>query len=118
MGLPRSERLTRREEFQAVFQRGRRVDRPSLVVLWRRWDGPRRVGFAVSHQVRGAVRRNRARRRLREAYRANREALSSGVQLVCVARAVAAGGPFHAVHRDMKEALAAVARHLRATAGG
>lgn len=116
MGLPRSERLTRREDFQAVFQRGKRVEQPSLVVLWRRRDGPRQAGFAVSHQVRGAVRRNRARRRLREAYRVNHAGLPSGVQLVCVAREAAARVPFEVVHRDMKEALAVVARHFRAAA--
>jgi ribonuclease P protein component len=98
------------------MQRGKRVEQPSLVVLWRRWDGPRQVGFAVSRQVRGAVSRNRARRWLREAYRASREGLPPGVQLVCVAREAAARGSFEALHRDMKEALAFVARQLRAAA--
>jgi len=116
MGLSRSERLRRYREFQAVMQRGKRVEQPSLVVLWRRWDGPRQVGFAVSRQIRGAVPRNRARRRLREAYRASREGLPRGVQLVCVAREAAARGSFGALQRDVKEALAVVARQLRAAA--
>ena len=58
--------MTGSGDFQALFQRGTRVDRPSLIVLWA--EAPaRRVGFAVSRQVRGAVKRNRVRRRLREA---------------------------------------------------
>lgn len=110
--VPRSERLRRPQEFQALFQRGKRVERPSVIVLWRERNGPRQVGFAVSRQVRGAVCRNRARRRLREAYRAQRQGLPPGVQIVCVAREVAADGPIEALHRDMAEAFAAVKRQF------
>ena len=62
--FPRRERLTTSAEFQALFQRGRRIDRPALIVLWREATEPTRVGFAVSRQVKNAVQRNRARRRL------------------------------------------------------
>jgi len=113
---PRTDRLKRREAFQALFLQGKRVERPSLLVLWRRWEGPRQVGFAVSRQVRGAVRRNRAKRHLREAYRATSHDLPDGVQLVCVARETATEVPFRALQRDMREAFAVVARHLRAVA--
>src|SRR5262249_31353201 len=72
-GIARRERLTGSGDFQSLFQRGKRVDRSSLIVLWA--EAPaRRVGFAVSRQVGGAVKRNRVRRRLREAYRAARDA--------------------------------------------
>ncbi|MFQ5897147.1 MAG: ribonuclease P protein component [Candidatus Methylomirabilia bacterium] len=109
-GLPRSERLRRPGEFRAVFQDRRRTERPSLVVLWRLNDDPRRIGFAVSRQVRGAVRRNRARRRLREAYRRSRQALPSRVQLVCVAREPAVREPFGVLLREMRSAFRAVGR--------
>src|SRR5262249_19416809 len=79
--FPRSERLTTSAEIQALFQQGKRVDRPSFVVLWRETDGRRRAGFAVTRQIRGAVSRNRARRRLREAFRAARMAAPTGVAL-------------------------------------
>ena len=45
-----------------------------MTILWREGVDARRVGFAVSRQVRSAVERNRVRRRLREAYRATRQA--------------------------------------------
>lgn len=92
------------------------MERPSLVVLWRKRNGARQVGFTVSRQVRGAVRRNRARRRLREAYLMNRQGLPSGIQLVWVAREAAVAASFQAIDRDMKEVLAVVARHFRAVA--
>jgi len=71
--FPRRERLTTSADFRALFQRGKHIDRPSTIILWRESVEPRRVGFAVSRQVRRAVDRNRVRRRLREAYRATRE---------------------------------------------
>src|SRR2546430_1348599 len=83
--FPRRERLTTSAEIQALFQQGKRVDRPSLVVLWRESDGPRRAGFAVTRQIRGAASRNRARRRLREAFRATRTAAPTGVALMVIA---------------------------------
>ncbi|MBI4562964.1 MAG: ribonuclease P protein component [Candidatus Rokubacteria bacterium] len=116
-GIPRTERLRRREEFQAVFHLGKRIERPSVLLFWRGWDGPRRVGFAVTRQVRGAARRNRVRRRLREAYRVSREGLPTGLQLVCVGKKAAFDGAFRALRRDMEHALAVIAGQHRATTG-
>jgi ribonuclease P protein component len=111
--LPRGERLRRSAEFQAVFQHGSRLEQPSFVALWRR--GPtRRVGFAVSRQLRGAARRNRARRRLREAYRRVRPGMAADVEMVVVARASAATRPFPELVDDMRKLADGLAR----TAGG
>ena len=109
----RSERLVRADEFQTVFRRGKRVERPSVLILWRGARSSRKAGFAVSRQVQGAVRRNRARRRVREAYRQSRQVLSDGVWLVIVARPRAGTGPFSEILRDMREALATVAKGCR-----
>ena len=57
-----------------------------MIILWRTSDRPRRVGFAVGRQIRGAVRRNRVRRRLREAYRAARDVAPRSVDLVVIGR--------------------------------
>lgn len=111
--FPRRERLTNADDFQAVFRGGRRVERPSVLILWRENQGPRKVGFAVSRQIQGAVDRNRARRRVREAYRVSRQALPEGVQVVIVARAPATGGPYSEILRDVCEALATVAKRCR-----
>ena len=80
-----------------------------MLVLWRASDGPRRAGFAVGRQIRGAVRRNRARRRLREAYRAARVVAPSGVDLVVIGRAAALTVSLGALIDDMREAFRAVA---------
>lgn len=101
LSLPRGERLRRAAEFQAVFQHGSRHERPTFVALWRRGEA-RRVGFAVSRQVRGAVARNRARRRIREAYRQIRGQMAGGVSVVIVARPSAATRPFPELVEDMR----------------
>ena len=101
--------MTTSADFQALFQRGKRIDRPSMIVLWRETVVPRRAGFAVSRQVRGAVARNRVRRRLREAYRAARDAAPPGVDLVIVGRPGALRARFAALVAELRAALATIA---------
>jgi ribonuclease P protein component len=106
--FPRRERLTTSAEFQALFQRGRRIDRPALVVLWREAGEPTRAGFAVSRQLKTAVQRNRARRRLREAYRASRDAAPARIALVVVGRPAALTESFAGLAAQLRGALAAI----------
>ena len=110
--LPRGERLRRSAEVQAVFQYGSRLERPSFVVLWRRAAG-RRVGFAVSRQLRGAAQRNRVRRRVREAYRQVRGLFPGDVELVVVARPLVASRPFPELVEDMRRLAEDLARASR-----
>jgi ribonuclease P protein component len=73
-----------------------------MIVLWRASDGPRRVGFAVGRQIRGAVRRNRARRRLREAYRAARDVAPPNVDLVVIGRSASLEASTSTLVDDMR----------------
>ena len=79
-----------------------------LTVLWREIDGPRRAGFAVTRQLRGAVRRNRARRRLREAYRAARGVAPAGVAVMMIAKRGALEGEFAGLMAQLRDALSAI----------
>lgn len=79
-----------------------------MIVLWRATAEPRRAGFAVSRQIRGAVQRNRARRRLREAYRVTREAAPTHAALVIIGRPAALREPFATLASDLRAALAAI----------
>ncbi len=108
--FPRTERLTNGAEFQALFQQGKRIDRSCLVVLWRPAGHGRRAGFAVSRQLGTAVQRNRARRRIREAYRATRTAAPAGVDLVVIAKRRALTQRFAALSDELREALASIPR--------
>jgi ribonuclease P protein component len=106
--FPRTERLTSSADFQALFQRGRRIDRPALIVLWREASEPTRAGFAVSRQLKNAVQRNRARRRLREAYRVSRDAAPAHAALVVVGRPAVLTEPFGALTTQLRGALSAI----------
>lgn len=77
-------------------------------MLWRDADEPTRVGFAVSRQLRNAVQRNRARRRLREAFRSARAAAPTRAALVIIGRPAALTLSFEALQGQMRQALAAI----------
>jgi ribonuclease P protein component len=113
LSLPHHERLRHAGDIQAVFQEGKREEQPGFVLLWRVGDGGPKAGFAVSRQVRGAVSRNRARRRLREAYRRYGSTLPDKVNMVFVARPAALSRDFGELMGDMRRAIGAVARAAR-----
>ena len=77
-------------------------------MLWRETAEATRAGFAVSRQLRNAVQRNRARRRLREAYRAVRDAGPARAALVIVGRPAALREPFAGLTAQLRGALAAI----------
>lgn len=79
-----------------------------MIVLWRESGAPRRVGFAVSRQVGQAVEKNRARRRLREAYRATRAAAPWTVALAIIAKPAVLRAPFATLTEEMRGALASI----------
>ena len=111
--LPRAERLRERGEFERLFRRGARLEQESFVLLWMAMPGRRAAGFAAGRRLGGSVIRNRARRRLREAYRRQKGVVPvEGVRLCFVARPVALRAPFDQLFREMGGALRHAARRL------
>jgi ribonuclease P protein component len=100
--------LTASAEFQTLFQRGKRIDRPALIVLYRDVPDTTRVGFAVSRKLGNAVQRNRARRRLREAYRIARVSAPLHAAIVVIGRPAVLTAPFPVLVDQLRQALAAV----------
>lgn len=97
-------------EIQELFQQGNRDEKASFVTLWLpRADG-RRIGFAVSRRVGGGVTRNRARRRLREAYRRQQQVLRASVAAMFVARPDAVTRRFADLLEEMRLVLEALNR--------
>jgi ribonuclease P protein component len=83
-------RLSRSAEFERVYRQGRSHGSRHFVLHAfpreaREGEGPR-LGVSVSRKVGGAVDRNRVKRLLREAFRAEAERLPPDLDVVIVAR--------------------------------
>lgn len=116
-GLPRAVRLHRRADFARVRQEGRTwADR--LLVLGAVPNGLpySRFGFVVGSRIGKAVRRNRAKRLMREAVRLHRPQIRPGWDLVWIARREMAGATFDEVMRSV-EGLLQQARLLQEDGG-
>jgi ribonuclease P protein component len=80
--------LTENRDFQRLYARGKSRVSPSLVMYVQRNRGPgNRLGFTTGKKIGNAVRRNRARRRLSEAFRLLEPKTRTGYDVVVVARA-------------------------------
>ena len=112
-GLKRGQRLTAARDFEATF-RGGQCWHGRYMVLWLR-EGPGaagRLGVVAGRKVGGAVERNRAKRRLREVYRLNRQRLRPGYDVVLVARRAIGSAPWGELVAELM-ALAKRARLLK-----
>lgn len=115
MAMPAIERLRTRAQFLAV-RTGARVVRSTLVVEGKRRAaaGPMGLGLTASRKVGGAVVRNRARRRLREAARRLLPILGlPGVDYVIVARQGAPDASWTTLLDDLQNALIRLAPALQ-----
>lgn len=85
--FPKSHRLRTREEFAAVYEAKVRESRGPLMIYARpNGLGHPRMGLSTSRKVGNAVRRNRIRRLLREAFRHLQHDLPAGYDLLVVVR--------------------------------
>ena len=88
--MQRRYRLSRSQDFDAVYRKGRSTSTRYLVLYWfprDEEDGDEaRLGLAVPKSTGSAVLRNRIKRRLRELWSARLEALPEGCDYVLVVR--------------------------------
>jgi len=79
--------LTQNRDFQRLYARGKSCVSPSLVLYCcRNRSTGNRLGFTTGRKIGGAVQRNRARRRLSEAFRLIEPETRTGYDIVVVAR--------------------------------
>lgn len=101
-------RVRRAADFSDTLRRGVRARRPLLTVHALRGGEGIRVGFVTGRRVGGAVARNRARRLMREAWRATASELEGPWTLVIAAAPAAADATMSSVQSDLREALRGV----------
>lgn len=81
------ERLRKKAEFQKVYAAGERSwGRFFVAYVYYRRAGPLRIGVVASRKLGDAVRRNRAKRVLREIFRRNKPVVSVSADVVLIAR--------------------------------
>lgn len=87
--MQRRYRLSRSQDFDTVYRKGRSVSTRYLVLHWfqREEDGDEpRLGLAVPKGTGAAAARNRIKRRLREIWRSRLEEVPGGYDYVLVVR--------------------------------
>ena len=90
-GLPASQRFTlaervrRRKDYLAIYEHGTRLSGSLMTVFVRPNSlGLARLGIAATRKIGSAVRRNRAKRRVREMYRHHK--IVGGIDVVVIPR--------------------------------
>ena len=85
--MQRKFRLTRSEDFKRVRRSGRSYAHPLVVLIVdKNPQGNLRIGVAAGRSAGAAVRRNRAKRLLREAMRTLTPTIASHADLILIAR--------------------------------
>jgi len=101
LGIMKVESLKENRDFKRLYYRGQSVVGGCMVLyVMPNRLGVNRLGITASTKIGCAVKRNRARRRLKECYRAL--GLRQGLDIVVVARARAVTAPFTAIEKEMR----------------
>ena len=100
-----SESLKKYGDFQRVYKRGRSYANKYLIMYVLKQDvQENRIGISVSKKVGNSVKRNRARRLMKEAYRTFFEELPQGYDFIIIARNTISGRKCADVEKSLKSA--------------
>ena len=112
--LGKSQRLRTNREIREAYAQDRCHVARSFVLFFRAGEGAdRRLGVVASRKIGNAVERARAKRRLRELFRRNRDAFRGTDDVVLVARRPVLRAPFGKLVEDIRRIAA-----LEASGGG
>ena len=117
--FPSRFRVRKRPEFLSIQERGQRVSTPSFVLILNATtagDSPR-LGITASRRVGNAVVRSRAKRLIREAFRATRELWPKGVDLVVIVKRAPGESKLANVVAEWHAARPQIERRLRTILG-
>lgn len=103
--LRKFERITEREEFDALIRKGKRINKGgfSIHFLRIRKEWPR-AGFLVPKRIGKAAIRNRVKRVLKESYRLNKGSINRGFDILIWAKPKIASFSFREIERSLLEA--------------
>lgn len=106
--FPKTEHLLKRWEFQRIFSENKKYTGRYLTLHTLLNQPNRKVGILVSRKIGIAVKRNRIKRLIREAYRLNKHLLPNNIHLIIT--------PRHDIskltYKDIEEDLLEIYNHL------
>ncbi len=101
-GFSKAERLRKRREFLGVYERGDKIQSTYFVLYMLENGRPHhRLGITASRKIGRAVVRNRIKRRLREIFRTNKQAIFPHCDLVVNAKRAAAKAHNQQIQEDI-----------------
>jgi ribonuclease P protein component len=118
--LPRQARVRKRPDFLAIQSGGRRITTAHFVFAMKLSPEPgvsARLGITASRKIGNAVVRNRAKRLIREAFRATRVLWPAGLDVVVLVRRSLSALNLDAVVAEWQAAASQLARATRALSG-
>lgn len=99
-----TETINTNKEFLFLYKRGQSIVTKAVVVYYKKNNKPyNRLGITSSKKIGNAVKRNRARRAIRAAYRECEDKFPIGYDIIFVARAVATGVKSYTIKKIFKE---------------
>lgn len=111
--FPKARRVRRRGEFQRVFDLAHRSKGRYLTVLMaRNSGGGARLGIVASRKLGDAVRRNRAKRLIREVFRKTDALIGQSVDVVVIPRRELFDAAYPSLESDFRTAVTRCAARL------
>ena len=105
-GLEREDRIRRKADFDEAYADGVRISSKSFMLIARpAGRGHPRLGLTLPRSVGNAVVRNAVRRRVREAFRRNRNAGWPAVDMIIHVRATAAAARYADIEAELMQAI-------------
>lgn len=102
----KKEVLRKKEDFASVYKKGKSVPDRFIVMFYKRNGLPyNRMAFLASKKVGNSVKRNRAKRLMRESCRLLGEHMKDGYDIIFIARNTINGKKLNDVDKSLKGAL-------------
>jgi ribonuclease P protein component len=87
LGLSKNALIRKGGEFERVYSQGRRLHGKGFSLIWcANAEGRKRIGISVHGKIRGAVKRNRIKRIIRESFRLQQEYYPEAADVVFAVR--------------------------------